>query len=187
LRCAIHSAAAIALLKKSIFNLSVDAMEPSLSPLGSFLISSDLRFQLRNPIFGRAQLMREALRRLQRVSAVFFRNTGRSVEHLQDRLACFVELIGAVRCRGSFSPLEWDHIRLGVVTPNLTMHHSALPLDSTTISSIECFDCGVLRLLHGFHRSNVIRLDLLKGRPKVLPNREILTPALALRARSTNP
>ena len=78
LRYAIHSAAAIALLKKSIFNLSVDPMEPSLSPLGSFLISGDLRFQLRNPIFGRAQLMREALRRLQRVSAVFFRNTGRS-------------------------------------------------------------------------------------------------------------
>ena len=39
--------------------------------------------------------MREPLRRLQRVPTVFIRNAGRSVEQLQDRLACFVELIGA--------------------------------------------------------------------------------------------
>jgi hypothetical protein len=101
LRCAVHSAAAVALLKKSIFNLSVDAMEPLLGSLGSFLISSDLRFQPRDPIFGRVQLMRELLRHLQRLSAVFFRNAGRSVEHLQDRLACFVELIGVIRRQGS--------------------------------------------------------------------------------------
>jgi hypothetical protein len=43
--------------------------------------------------------MRELLRRLQRVPTVFIRNPGRSVEQLQDRLACFVELIGA---RGFF-------------------------------------------------------------------------------------
>ena len=73
-------------------------MEPLLGALGPVLISSDLCFQLRNPIFGRPQLMRKLLRRLQRVSAVFFRNASRSVQHLQDRLACFVELIGAVRC-----------------------------------------------------------------------------------------
>ena len=56
LRRAIHSAAAIALPKKSIFNFRV-TMEPLLRTLRFFLISSDLRFQLRNPIFGRAQLM----------------------------------------------------------------------------------------------------------------------------------
>jgi hypothetical protein len=32
-------------------------------------------------------------------TAVFFRNAGRSVEQLQDRLACFVELIGIVTRR----------------------------------------------------------------------------------------
>ena len=86
-------------------------MEPLLSPLGALLMSGDLRFQLRNPIFSRAQLMREPLRRFQCVSAVFFGNTGRSVEHLQDRLACFVELIGSVRCRCSFSPRILDGSR----------------------------------------------------------------------------
>jgi hypothetical protein len=33
------------------------------------------------------------------VTAGFFRNAGRSVEQLQDRLACFVELIGIVTRR----------------------------------------------------------------------------------------
>jgi hypothetical protein len=42
LRRAIHRAAAIALLKKSIFNLRVDPMEPPLGTLGSLLISGDL-------------------------------------------------------------------------------------------------------------------------------------------------
>jgi hypothetical protein len=46
------SAAPVILPEKSIFNLRVDAMEPLLGPLGSVLISSDLRFQLRNPVFG---------------------------------------------------------------------------------------------------------------------------------------
>jgi hypothetical protein len=38
--------------------------------------------------------MRQLLRRLQRVPTVFIRNAGRPMEQLQDRLACFVELIG---------------------------------------------------------------------------------------------
>jgi hypothetical protein len=50
-------------------------------PAGSFLISSDLCF-----VFSCAQLMPKLLRRLQRASAVFFRNSSRSVEHLQDRV-----------------------------------------------------------------------------------------------------
>jgi hypothetical protein len=84
----------ITLSEKSVLNLRVNAMEPLLGTLGSFLISGNLRFQLRNPIFGCAQLVRKPLRRLQRVSAVFFRNAGRFVQQLQDCLARFVELIG---------------------------------------------------------------------------------------------
>jgi len=59
----LHAAAPVILPQKSLFNLSVDAMEPLLGPVGSFLISSDLCFQLRNPIFRRPQLMRKILRR----------------------------------------------------------------------------------------------------------------------------
>jgi hypothetical protein len=91
LRRATRRTTAVALLKKSVFNLRVDAMEPMLGALDPLLISGDLCFQLRDPIFGCPQLVRQILRRLKRVSAVLFRNASRSVEHLQDRLACFVE------------------------------------------------------------------------------------------------
>jgi hypothetical protein len=69
---------AFSLRKKSLFNLSIDAMEPLLGPLCSFLISGDLCLQLPDSIFGGMQLIRQLLSRLQCVSAVFFRNTGRS-------------------------------------------------------------------------------------------------------------
>ena len=52
--CAAHRSAAIALLKKSIFNLRVDAMKPLLGPVGSFAISGDFCLQLRDTVFGRA-------------------------------------------------------------------------------------------------------------------------------------
>jgi hypothetical protein len=41
LRRATHRVAAVALLKKSIFNLRIDPMQPLLGALGSFLIGSD--------------------------------------------------------------------------------------------------------------------------------------------------
>jgi hypothetical protein len=117
------AAAVFTLSEKSVFNLRVNAVQPLLGTLGSFLIGSDFRFQLRYPIFSRAKLMRKLLRRLDRVSAVFFRDTCRSVEHLQDRLACFVELIGAIR-RGPFSPRKRNHFRLGIIPTGLTVHRS---------------------------------------------------------------
>jgi hypothetical protein len=150
----LHAAAPVVLPQKSIFNLRVYAMEPLLRTLGSFLISGNLRFQLRNPIFGCAQLMRELLRRLQSVSTVLFRNAGRFVQQLQDRLARFVELIGIARCGAFGSAREWNDIRHAVVTTNLTMHHSALPLDVSNHIVGGVFDCGVQRLKHEFHCSS---------------------------------
>jgi hypothetical protein len=41
LRRATHRVVAVALLKKSIFNLRIDPMEPLLGALGSFLTSGD--------------------------------------------------------------------------------------------------------------------------------------------------
>jgi hypothetical protein len=69
-------------------------MEPLLGPVGSFLTSGKLCFQLRDPIFGRVQLMRKLLRHVERTSAVFFGNASRSVEQLKNRLTRLVELIG---------------------------------------------------------------------------------------------
>jgi hypothetical protein len=43
---------AFSLRKKSLFNLSIDAMKPLLGALGSFLIPGDLCLELRDPIFG---------------------------------------------------------------------------------------------------------------------------------------
>jgi hypothetical protein len=113
----LHAAAPVILTRKSILNLSVDAMEPLLGPVGSFLTSGKLRFQLRDPIFGRVQLMRKLLSHVERTLAVFFGNASRSVEHLQDRLTRLVELIGPVRRVAAGSPR---------IAPDLTMHRSAL-------------------------------------------------------------
>ena len=52
-----HASPAVGLLKKSVFNLGVDAMQPLLRPVGFLAISIDFCFQLRDAIFGRSQLM----------------------------------------------------------------------------------------------------------------------------------
>src|SRR5215813_704986 len=69
--------------------------------------------------------MRKLLRGIECVSAVFFRNASRSVEQLQNRLPCFVELIDSIGCGAFGTPRKRNYIRL--VTTDLTMHHSALP------------------------------------------------------------
>jgi hypothetical protein len=122
----LHAGAPVILTQKSILNLRVDAMEPLLGPVGSFLTSGKLRFQLRDPIFGRVQLMRKLLRYVERTFAVFFGNASRSVEQLQDRLTRLVELIGPIR-RAAAGSLR--------ITPDLTMHRSALPTESEYILS----------------------------------------------------
>jgi hypothetical protein len=109
----LHDAAPIILLQESILNLCVDAMEPLLGPIGSFLTGSEFCFQVRDPIFGRVQLMRKLLRHVERMSAVFFRNASSSVEQLQDRLTRCVELIGPIRRAAAGCPR---------ITTDLTMH-----------------------------------------------------------------
>jgi hypothetical protein len=58
------------------------------------------------------------------VSAVLFRNACRPVQHLKDCLACFVELIGAARPRSRFRPRKRNHLRLGIIATDLTVHRS---------------------------------------------------------------
>jgi hypothetical protein len=43
--------------------------------------------------------MRKLLRHFKRMPAVFIRNPGRPLDQLQDRFACFVELIGIAAAR----------------------------------------------------------------------------------------
>ena len=75
-----RSVAATFLLQETVFNLCVDPVQPLRGTLSPVLIRRDFSFQLRNAIFGSAKLMRELLSRAQRVSAVLFSNTRRSVE-----------------------------------------------------------------------------------------------------------
>jgi hypothetical protein len=92
LRRATHRATAVTLLKKSVFNLRIDPMEPLLSSLGSFLIGGDLCLQLRDPIFSGTHLIRELLRHVHRVPAVLLGNISSFVQKLEDRLTGFVDL-----------------------------------------------------------------------------------------------
>jgi hypothetical protein len=138
----LHAGAPVILTQKSILNLRVDAMEPLLGPVGSFLTSCKLRFQLRDPIFGRVQLMRKLLRYVERTFAVFFGNASRSVEQLQDRLTRLVELIGPIRRAAAGSPRT---------TPDLTMHRSALSTEVDKSYRVEAFVCCASSPLYGFH------------------------------------
>jgi hypothetical protein len=139
----LHAATLVILTQKSILNLSVDPMEPLLGPVGSFLTSGKLRFQLRDPIFGRVQLMRKLLSHVERTLAVFFGNASRSVEQLKNRLTRLVELIGPSRRVATGSPR---------ITRDLTMHRSALSTESGYILS-----CGGVRL---WHDQSVVRVPL---------------------------
>jgi hypothetical protein len=124
----LHAAAPVILPQKSIFDLGINAMEPLLGPISSFLISSEFFFQVRDPIFGGAQLMRKLLRHIQRVSAVFLGDTSRLFDQLQNRMAGLIELIRIIRPGAFRSPRKWDYIRLRATTTDLTVHLT-LPLD----------------------------------------------------------
>jgi hypothetical protein len=179
LRRATHCATGVVLAQKSVFNLRIDTMEPLFGALGSLLVGGDFRFQFRYSIFSPSKLMRKLLRRLQRVSAVLFRDAGCPVQHLQYCLACFVELISAVRRRGFFSPRKRNHFRLAVVTTDLTVHRSPLFLDFTNQivdRIVMIVACG--GFCTGSDGSTAFNMDLLRmsnagiGRiNKALPNR----------------
>jgi len=82
-------------------------MEPLLGPVGSLQISGDFCLELRNPIFGGPQLMRELLRDIKRVSAVLLSNDSGSLHQIHNCAARCVELITEV-CRAFSSMRKWD-------------------------------------------------------------------------------
>ena len=95
--------------QETVFNLSIDLVQPLLGSLSAVLIRRDLSFQLRNAIFNGSKLMRKLLSHVQRVSAVLFSNASRSVEQIQDRLTRLVELVGtAVLAAASLCGCERD-------------------------------------------------------------------------------
>ena len=97
LRRTVHRTRVIALLKKSIFNFGIDAMEPLLGPRRSFLISGGLCLQLRNPIFGRTQLIRKLLRHTASACRLFSSATPAALCTIcRIVLAGLVELVTAV-------------------------------------------------------------------------------------------
>src|SRR5262249_22300952 len=114
--------------QKSIFDLRVNSVQPLLGSIGPISVCVDFSLQFRDPLFGRAQLLRKLLSHFQRVSAVVFGNASSFMEQLQDRLSRLVELVGIVR-NAFRSRLEADHrIRLVTATVQLSSHSWTLRL-----------------------------------------------------------
>jgi len=100
LRGASHTAAAdVVLLQKSVLNLRVDFVEPLFSAVSFILINSNLSLQLRDPIFGRSQLVRELLGHIERMFAVRFGHARGLVQQLQNGMPGFIQLIRIIRRR----------------------------------------------------------------------------------------
>jgi hypothetical protein len=69
---------------EALFNFRVHLVEPLFRTLGPIAIRLDLSLELGHAVLGRAQLVREFLRHLQRVSAVFLSHAGRFVQQTKD-------------------------------------------------------------------------------------------------------
>ena len=103
-----RAATIVSLPKKSILNLSVDAMEPLLCALGSLPVRRHFGLKLGNPIFGRPKLVRKPLRRIDCMSAVLLSDIRSFIQELKDRLAGFVDL-SVVVGRALSRSRKWNH------------------------------------------------------------------------------
>src|ERR1700748_1324302 len=65
-----RGASGIVVFQETIFDFSVDRVQPLFRTFGPFPVSLDLRLELRNAIFRGAKLVREPLCGIQRLSAV---------------------------------------------------------------------------------------------------------------------
>jgi hypothetical protein len=110
-------------------------MEPLLGALGSVAICLDVCFELCNPILSCAQLMRQLLRRLQRVFTVSFGNISGFVNQLQDHLARRVELISVAGCGILTGTRECNGV--GPVAGKLTMHRRPSLLTGVDLTADE--------------------------------------------------
>ncbi len=68
-------------------------MEPLFRAVGSFVMKPNFGLKFRNPIFGRAQLVRKLLRHIERMLAVRFGHSGGFVKQPQDCLPRSVQLV----------------------------------------------------------------------------------------------
>jgi len=93
LRRTVHAAAAVNLGKKSIFDLSVNSVQPLLGPNGCRVQLPILRSALQPHVID-AKASKPF-----RVSAIIFSDARGSMKQLQDRISCLVELIDMVSLR----------------------------------------------------------------------------------------
>jgi predicted membrane protein len=102
--------AALILSEKSILDLRVNFVKPLLGALGLHPICFHLGLELRNPIFGRAKLVRKPLRRIYCMSAVLLGNIGSFVEKMENRLTGLVELCAVVVTLTFGRPRKWNYV-----------------------------------------------------------------------------
>ena len=100
--------------QESLLNLGEDLVEPLLGAVGSLLIVSYLRLELRDPFFSRTKFVREFLSKIEGVLTVRLGNAGRLVQQTENAATGAVQFIALVGCRGFRGRGKLDH-RLGLV------------------------------------------------------------------------
>jgi hypothetical protein len=79
-------------VQELFLDLRMNSGQPLLCTLSLLPICIDLGFELGNPLFGYAKLMRQSLCCIKRLPAVLLGDVGSLVEELEDRLARLIEL-----------------------------------------------------------------------------------------------
>lgn len=103
------SALILLLPKESLLNLGEDLVEPLLGAVRSLLVISYVRFQLRDPVFGRTEFLRELLSKIECVLTVRFGYTRRLVQQTQDAATGAIQFITLIWCRTFCGRGKLDH------------------------------------------------------------------------------
>jgi len=105
----LRTAAHVALLaEEAALNFRIDLVQPLLGALGLLPICFNLGLKLCDTILGGAELVRQLLRRIDRMSAVLLGNISSFAQKLEDGLTGFIELIATVS-RSLSRSCKWYH------------------------------------------------------------------------------
>jgi hypothetical protein len=95
--------------QESLLNLGEDLVEPLLGAVGSLLIVSYVRLELRDPFFSRTKFVRELLSKIEGVLTVRLGNAGRFVQQTENAATGAVQFIALGGCRGFRGRGKLDH------------------------------------------------------------------------------
>jgi hypothetical protein len=93
--------------EKPLLDLREDLVEPLLGAIGSLLIISYVRLQLRDPVFGRTEFLRELLSDFEGVLTVRLGYTRRLMQQTQDATAGAIQFVALVWRRAFWAGANW--------------------------------------------------------------------------------